>query len=66
MKKISSILPQYAWFPVAGSFILNIAVFYGSRLVNSDMKHYNFAVAADRAIPFVPAAILIYILAFAS
>lgn len=61
MKKI---LPQYTYFPLIITVILNFAVFYGTRPFNRGLHHYNMSLPIDDWIPFVPAAIVIYFLAF--
>lgn len=65
MKKIYEILPKYAWVPIACSLILNGITYNVSRLFTRGMTHYDLSLALDGKIPFVPSAIVIYILSFA-
>lgn len=64
MSKINKILPGYAWLPIACSIILNTITYFMSRLITRGMTHYNLSFSLDRQIPFVPAAIVIYILSY--
>ena len=65
MKKlISKYFPEYAWIPTLICVALNMIAFYVTRLFNSGLYHYSMANAADAAIPFVPAFIAVYVLAY--
>lgn len=64
MKKITEILPVYAWLPLASSVLLNLITYYGSRLITTGMDHYEINFAVDAKIPFWPPAIVIYILCY--
>lgn len=59
-EKISRILPEYAWLPLAVEVLLNMAVYNGAKLIAGRWYHYNLETGLDRAIPFVPWTVLIY------
>lgn len=63
-KRILSILPNYAWISLGSCFILNMLVYWGSRLITVGLPHYNLALSIDALIPFWPAAITVYILSY--
>lgn len=48
------------------SLVLNIGVYYISRLINVNSVYHNVSTPLDEAIPFIPAMIVIYILAYVS
>jgi membrane-associated phospholipid phosphatase len=50
--------------PLAVLIAFHLATFYLTRLVTDGMPHYDFSIPFDRIIPFVPAFIVIYILAY--
>lgn len=58
------LVPRYAVVPLAMSVILNMVAYYLGRLITYHWPHHDLTTAIDRAIPFVPAAIVIYLLAF--
>lgn len=65
MKKfLSEILPIYAWIPTIVCVVFNLLSFYVTRPFTSGMRHYDLTTSFDSAIPFVPAFIVIYVLAF--
>ena len=67
MKIISEkIIPKYARIPLLAILIFNLAVYYGAGLiVNSMDNHMDISLSIDSYIPFVPAFIVIYVLAYA-
>ena len=68
MKKIKQILniilPSYAYIPIIAMLLLNWLVYFGTRFFTTDMHHYSMYTPLDEMIPFVPAFISIYILAY--
>lgn len=64
LKKENVILPRYAFLPILISMGLNSLVYSGSRFLTSNLRHYDFSLPVDKAIPFVPAMMLIYVLAY--
>lgn len=68
MKKIKNILekilPSYSYIPLAAMLVFNFIAYFGTRLFTTDMTHYSMYTVIDDAIPFCPAFISIYILAY--
>lgn len=62
--KFNKFIPSYAIVPVALYFFVTFFSFYFSRLINSNFHHFNITTVIDTKIPFIPAFILIYLLAF--
>lgn len=65
MSKLLSPIPKYARLPLLAALLFNCAVYWLTRLVTSGAVHYDLSVGLDAALPFVPAFIVIYVLAFA-
>lgn len=57
-------MPKYAYIPLITSFILNLVIYSGSKLLTADLPHHSTAIGLDAMIPFCPAFISIYILAY--
>lgn len=66
MKNKETRFPRYALVPLAMTIALNMLTYYASRLINGGMAHYDFTLPVDNRIPFIPGAVLIYVLAFVS
>lgn len=64
LQKLERILPRYAALPLAASVLLNAAVYYGGRVFAAGRHHFDFSTGLDRALPFVPAFMAVYVLAF--
>lgn len=64
MNKIYKILPKYAFAPIIISLVLNSLVYWGSKVITSDMYHYDFSISIDRLLPFVDWMMIIYVLAY--
>ncbi len=64
MSRLLSPIPKYARLPLLAALIFNCAVFWPTRLLTRGAIHYDLSVGLDRALPFVPAFIVIYVLAF--
>lgn len=64
MKRFERILPRYAYVPLFIAVVFNMLTYYGTRLVNTSMHHYDISLPLDDLIPFVPQAIVVYVLAF--
>lgn len=60
----SGLLPRYAWVPIALALVFNCFVYFILRLFVRGAVHYDLSIPLDRAIPFVPAFIVVYVLAF--
>ncbi|MGM9602120.1 MAG: phosphatase PAP2 family protein [Faecousia sp.] len=64
MKKLSKVIPKYAYIPF-GMMLATIAIsFYATRPFTAGGFHYNVSIPLDDKIPFVPAFISVYILAY--
>lgn len=57
-------MPRYSRIPLLMVFIVNILVYYFSRLININLEHHSLEILVDRAIPFLPEFIVIYVLAY--
>lgn len=64
-RRLTEIMPAYAWGMVAVLVLANIAAYSGTRLLNSGLRHYSAACPLDYRIPFVPFFIVFYLLAYA-
>lgn len=64
MNRIYTLLPKYAWLPIAVSLVLNGLVYFGSRLLTAGLYHYDFSIIIDEWVPFVPAWMAVYVLAY--
>ena len=68
MEKIKSlltkILPAYAYLPLGAMLLFNWLVYFGTRFFTTGMRHYSMYTSLDEIIPFVPAFISVYILAY--
>lgn len=58
------ILPSYARIPLLLLVIINLIVYEGTQFLMLHAKHWNLALPLDGRIPFRPAWIVIYILAY--
>lgn len=61
---LDRLLPVYTRLPLALVVGMNMLAYYGTRLIGVHLRHYELALPLDAAIPFVPAFIVIYILAY--
>lgn len=57
-------IPRYAVIPLGTAAIVNLAVYSGTKLITAGWPHHSFALEIDAWIPFWPAFISIYILAY--
>lgn len=64
MNKIYKILPKYAIIPIVASLVLNMLVYFGSRLFTTQLHHYDFSIVLDDYIPFISGWMVIYVLAY--
>ena len=62
--KIYKILPGYAFIPIASRVVLNVIVYFGSRIITSGMYHHDFSIFIDKRLPFVAPMMIIYVLAY--
>ena len=64
MKKFYSIIPKYSILPLIILVAVHLFTFFGTRMITDGARHYDLTIAFDRAIPLIPAFIVIYILAY--
>lgn len=64
MKKIKNLIPKYAYLPLSVTVVLNFLAYYGTRPLSRGWYHYDLSLPLDDLIPFVPAAISVYVFAF--
>ena len=63
-QELERILPSYARIPLALLVIINLIVYEGTQFLMLHAKHWDLALPLDARIPFRPAWIVIYILAY--
>lgn len=61
---LKTLIPKYARFPLLAALILNCSVYWLTRPLTAGAVHYDLSTGLDSAIPFVPAFIVIYVLAY--
>jgi len=64
-KLIERFMPIYAVLPLIGCFVFNSLIYYGTRLIVGDRKHYDMTLGFDEKTPFVQWTVLIYFGCFA-
>lgn len=62
--KFEKILPRYAWIPALTLLAVNMIAYFGTRIFTQGLTHHDISLPADHILPFVPAMISIYILAY--
>lgn len=65
MKKIFNRIPKHTYIPLAMMAAFIVISYDVTRLFNSGSYHYNVAIPLDSRIPFIPAFVVVYVLAFA-
>ncbi len=63
-EKLKHFIPTYAYLPIIIAFICTNLVYFLTKLVYDPERAYDLSLAIDHALPFVPAFILFYILAY--
>lgn len=63
-EKKSAIFPRYAVIPVFLALAINLLSFYGTRPIIAGWEHHDISIWLDKLIPFTPAFISIYVLAY--
>lgn len=61
---LKTLIPKYARFPLLAALFLNCTVFWPTRPLTAGAVHYDLSIGLDSAVPFVPAFIVVYVLAF--
>ncbi len=63
-ERFDKLIPKYSRIPLVLVVLFNISAYYLTRPINVHLEHYSLETAIDRALPFVPEFIYIYILAY--
>ncbi|MGN0203082.1 MAG: phosphatidic acid phosphatase [Coprococcus sp.] len=58
------LIPKYALLPLILAVIINCIAYFGARLFLGNAAYHNMTLPIDQRIPFVPAFIIIYFLAY--
>ncbi|MDE6141365.1 MAG: phosphatidic acid phosphatase, partial [Bacilli bacterium] len=64
MKKLTNVVPKYAYFPLLMAIVVNTLVYNVSKLVTNHFVHYDFTMPIDDFIPVVPIFITIYVFCY--
>ena len=64
-EKILKAIPGYGHITISLIIVWNCLIYFLSKLINCDLPHHSMQLAIDTAIPFIPAFIIIYCLAYA-
>ncbi len=64
IEKFFKIVPRYSLIPEILIFVLNSAVYWGTKLLNHNWFHYDLTLPIDEAIPIVPFFIFFYVIAY--
>lgn len=63
-RKIESILPKYAYFPLFMALFVNGIVYFGSKVITNQLVHYDITMGIDKIIPVIPGFVIIYLLCY--
>lgn len=61
---MSKLIPKYARFPLLAVIVVNCSVYWLTRLLTAGARHYDLSVGLDARIPFIPAFIVVYMIAY--
>lgn len=61
LKKFNTIIPSYVIFPLIFVFISQSTIYFGTKLVNANMKHYDLTISLDSIVPILPSFAIIYL-----
>lgn len=61
---MKALIPKYAVLPLALAFAVNCAAYFGARLFLGNTSYHHMTLPVDSIIPFVPAFIVVYLLAY--
>lgn len=64
MKKLQEMVPGYTLFPLIGCWIVNVSIYYGTMVFNTERYKYNITTVIDEMMPLSTWWIAIYYLAF--
>ena len=57
---VEKLIPSYGIRPLAGALALQMAVYWGARLIAGSWRHYDMTTALDLAVPVLPWTAVIY------
>lgn len=57
-------VPRYAMLPIVACFLLNCVVYVGAKALTASAYHYDLSLPLDHQLPYVPAFVVIYVLAY--
>lgn len=55
------LIPRKMWIPLMLTMLCNVAVYNGSRLLTTNLVHYDLSGRLEERIPFVPCSIVLYL-----
>ena len=61
VKKLYNAMPPYGWICAILMTSWNFLVYFGSRVFTTGLYHHDIETDLDRALPFIPAFVIIYI-----
>ena len=61
---LQKIIPTAMGFPLIMVLVWNTLVYNGSRLITTNMYHYNLEISLDQQIPFLPWTVSIYLICY--
>lgn len=59
--RLYKLVPAYARLPLVCCFVWNCLIYTGTGMLNSSWKHYDFTTDFDRAVPLIPAFVVVYL-----
>ncbi len=59
-RPIDKLIPPYGRKPLAAALALQLAVYWGTKLIAGSWRHYDMTLALDRAVPLLPWTTVIY------
>lgn len=62
--RLEQYLPRYAFFSLIGCFVWNCVVYWVTMVAGANLEHENLTTAFDRAVPFCPAWVSVYVLSY--
>lgn len=61
---LEKILPRYAFFSLMACFILNCTIYWLTMYLGQGAVHYDLTLPLDKAVPFRPAWVSVYVLSY--
>jgi len=60
-RTLGKIIPKYGFFSVIFCFVFNSLIYTGLQILMKGARHFDLTTLADRAVPFVPAWVFVYL-----